>query len=344
MNQSEQSHVLTDLARQIFKATMAIPLHEQASGSQLDDELWRTITQSGLEGLLASPEEWSLRDTASVLHHAGYCAARVPLMEAMIAHWIAMQAGWTEESALPVVTLDRQPSDLTIITTNGVLSVSGSLLRVPWGRYATAVYILDQGHIVRIGTEGAQVEHAENLAGEPRDTLIFGAAQASRSIVEVEADDVLARSALLRAALMVGAMERALELALEHAATRVQFGKPIGRFQAVQQLLARLAAAVAAAAAAVDLGAAQGTPFAAAVAKSRVGEAAGLSAEIAHQVIAAMGFTLEHPLHLVTRRLWSWRDESGNETYWNTRLGKTADAAQGDGLWPLLTQPAAVLC
>jgi alkylation response protein AidB-like acyl-CoA dehydrogenase len=140
-------------------------------------------------------------------------------------------------------------------------------------------------------------------------------------------------AALLRAAQMAGAMERALEIALEHANTRVQFGRAIGKFQAVQQMLALQASHTAAAAAAVDLGCdglASGDGLAeCAVAKSRAGEAAGFAAEIAHQVVAAMGFTMEHPLHRYTRRLWSWRDEHGNEVFWNERLGALA----AGGLW-----------
>jgi alkylation response protein AidB-like acyl-CoA dehydrogenase len=73
------------------------------------------------------------------------------------------------------------------------------------------------------------------------------------------------------------------------------------------------------------------------VAKSRIGEAAGKGAEIAHQVHGAMGFTREHNLHYSTRRLWSWRDEFGNETYWQSRLGREIAARGADALWPMLT-------
>ncbi len=78
-----------------------------------------------------------------------------------------------------------------------------------------------------------------------------------------------------------------------------------------------------------------------AVAKARVGEAAGKVAEVCHQVHGAMGFTQEHPLHFATRRLWSWRDEFGHETFWQERIGRlvcsarrrsaVADAGRRDG-------------
>ena len=74
------------------------------------------------------------------------------------------------------------------------------------------------------------------------------------------------------------------------------------------------------------------------MAKSRTGEAAGKGAEIAHQVHGAMGYTREHNLHYSTRRLWSWRDEFGNETHWQSRLGRSIAAQGADALGPTLSR------
>src|SRR5258707_162769 len=84
--------------------------------------------------------------------------------------------------------------------------------------------------------------------------------------------------ALFRAAQMAGALEAALELAVTYANDRVQFGRPIGKFQAIQQQLAIAAEQVAAAGVAVASAASSirdgDIEFAAAAAKLRVGEAA----------------------------------------------------------------------
>ena len=72
--------------------------------------------------------------------------------------------------------------------------------------------------------------------------------------------------------------------------------------------------------------------FAVAIAKARAGEAAGKVAEVCHQVHGAMGFTQEHPLHFATRRLWSWRDEFGHETFWQERIGRMVCSAGGEAL------------
>jgi acyl-CoA dehydrogenase len=124
----------------------------------------------------------------------------------------------------------------------------------------------------------------------------------------------------------------------------VQFGRPIGKLQAVQQQLALAAAEVAAAGAATEAAARAadtdgvlGARFAIAAAKARASQAAGEVARITHQVHGAIGFTREHHLRLVTTRLWAWRDEDGSEAEWNEVVGAMALEAGADGLWPLIT-------
>ena len=152
---------------------------------------------------------------------------------------------------------------------------------------------------------------------------------------------LLLEGALARALQMAGALERILGYAVQYANERIQFGRPIGKFQAVQHMLAVLAGHVAASAAvtdaAVEASATAPDAFLVAAAKARTGEAAGRGAEIAHQVHGAMGYTQEHNLHDSTRRLWSWRDEFGNEAFWQRRLGREVVAAGADALWPRLS-------
>ncbi len=184
-----------------------------------------------------------------------------------------------------------------------------------------------------------------NLAGEPRDGLVAIEAALGTALLPGGLDErlLLRLGALCRAAQMAGAMEAALALSTQYANDRVQFGRPIGKFQAVQQQLALLAEEAAAAQVAVDSAAAAvaasrpSANFAIAAAKIRAGEAAGKVAEIAHQVHGAIGFTHEHSLHLLTRRLWSWRDEFGSEAYWSLVLGRELLAAGPEALWPAIT-------
>jgi len=158
---------------------------------------------------------------------------------------------------------------------------------------------------------------------------------------DLDAGALRAMGAVMRSAQMAGALQCILAASVQYAGERVQFGRPIGRFQAVQQNLAvlagQVAAATAAAEAAIEAAATNLSSIAVAAAKIRAGEAAGIGAAIAHQVHGAIGFTQEHRLHYSTRRLWSWRDEFGNEAWWSRSLGSRVAAAGPDGLWPFIT-------
>jgi acyl-CoA dehydrogenase len=152
------------------------------------------------------------------------------------------------------------------------------------------------------------------------------------------------RGALARAVVMAGAMERALDTAVTYAGERKQFGRPIGKFQAVQQNLAVMAGQVGAAGAAADAGGEALSiddpakqEFLIAIAKTRVGDTATLASEIAHQVHGAIGFTKEYALQLSTPRLWSWRDEFGGEAEWAAKVGAYVCAGGADALRPMLT-------
>ena len=73
------------------------------------------------------------------------------------------------------------------------------------------------------------------------------------------------------------------------------------------------------------------------MAKIRVNEAAGEVSRMAHQVLAAIGFTYEHTLHHSTRRLWSWRDEFGTEADWENVITEELLRLKENGLWSMIT-------
>ncbi|MDH4610451.1 acyl-CoA dehydrogenase [Pseudomonas sp. BN102] len=141
----------------------------------------------------------------------------------------------------------------------------------------------------------------------------------------------------LHAVAMAGAMERVLELSVEYANDRRQFGRAIGQFQAVQQELAALAEQVSSAALASRMGcAAEGylpDPLLAATAKLRACEAASRVVAIGHAVLGAIGITEEHPLGLFAARLHEWRMAPGNELRCAERLGQALLAEAGSTLF-----------
>ncbi|MEQ1550960.1 acyl-CoA dehydrogenase family protein [Sphingorhabdus sp.] len=153
--------------------------------------------------------------------------------------------------------------------------------------------------------------------------------------------------AFIRVAQAAGAMDAALAMSIDYVNTRQQFGKPLGKFQAVQQVLAIFAteaAAVnvagAAAAAALDKagGDADVALFEIASAKLRTNKAIGQATSIAHQVHGAIGFTQEYDLHKLTGPLLDWRSDFGNDAYWADVLGGMTAKMGGSGLWQEVTR------
>jgi alkylation response protein AidB-like acyl-CoA dehydrogenase len=134
-------------------------------------------------------------------------------------------------------------------------------------------------------------------------------------------------AAALYAALLSGAMTRVFEMTLQYCNDRVQFGKTLGKFQAVQHQLSVMAEHVAAASMAAEAAfhadAAAPSPLVAAMAKSRTSEAAVLVASIAHALHGAIGIAEEYDLQLLTRRLHEWRIAHGSEAHWNVLIGNS---------------------
>lgn len=138
--------------------------------------------------------------------------------------------------------------------------------------------------------------------------------------------------AVVAAAQIAGALQRVLEMTLQFANDRVQFGRPLGKFQAIQHQLAVMAENVAATRMAAEMGFDSDGPWPttmrAAAAKARASEAAGLVAPMAHAIHGAIGITAELDLQLYTRRLHDWRADFGPERSWNTVLGRALVAGK----------------
>ncbi len=101
---------------------------------------------------------------------------------------------------------------------------------------------------------------------------------------------------------LVGAMRTMLELARTHALARVQFDRPIAGFQAVRHRLAEALVAIEAAEATLVGAWEDGSTLAAALAKVVCGESSRTVRRHCQQVLAGIGFTSEHDLHLLVRR------------------------------------------
>ena len=361
MAMRDETRMLLESMTRLFEDKSTTAVIDRAETGVFASELWSVVAETGVP-LAALPEAsggadaaWS--DLFAVLRLAGRFSVPLPLAETMLAGWVASSAGLEVSDGPMTVGPVRGADRLTVVRDGNGWRLSGRAERLPYAAQVARTVLIADGPDGEMavgldGTGGAEVKPGKNIANEARDTLAFSGVLLAADAVGVLGHGVsrgalYRRGALARAAMMSGALERAMDLAVGYAQERVQFGRPISKFQAVQQNLAVLAGQTAAAVAAANLGIealggsdAERETFLVAVAKTRVGEAATLACEIAHQVHGAIGFTKEYALQLSTRRLWSWREEFGSDPEWAARVGAYACGNGADRLWEMLTAVA----
>jgi len=331
-------------------------LLERCEGGHWPTRLWDLVAANGLDlafadeasgGIAAS---WS--DAYPILRGLGYWQVPLPLAESMIAALLLALAGL--EIPPGPITLIEEGGSLAATADGAALVIDGAATRVPWARHCRWALAEVGDRIALLDLHDARKVHITartNAAGEPGDDLAFGTsgcvAHAPNPLPGLQRP-LRTLGAIARSAMMVGAMEWLLEQSVQYALERIQFGRPIGKNQVIQQSLALMAGDVAAARVAALVACAdapstasrdcRATAFSAAVAKISAGEAATRAASIAHQVHGAIGFTYEHRLHFATRRLWAWREACGADAWWAQRLGEAAIAARSGGFWPAVTR------
>jgi alkylation response protein AidB-like acyl-CoA dehydrogenase len=347
-------NIIVDTASRIFADLCEPATINAAEEGKWPAALWDALEENGLS-LTWVPDTLGgagadIIDGFAVLRVAGRFAAPVPLAETLLAGWLLAQ-GNIEAPAGPMTIAPVYEDGHIELLPDGKLR--GRARHLPFARNARHIAVLtyqaDKPCVALVAAEGLALREGTSLAGEPRDTVSFDGATAVAvgAVPALDTLGVVQIGAAARAQQMAGALEHILDQSVQWSLDRVQFGRAIAKFQAVQHNLATLAGEVAAAGAAADAAAeaiakhgvgGELVSAEVAIAKLRVGEAAGAGAAIAHQVHGAMGFTYEHSLHHATRRLWAWREEFGNETHWATQLGHMVAARGADALWPFLTQ------
>jgi len=190
---------------------------------------WSVVAANGLAGMLL-PENPGWEGFAAVAELAGYHAVGLPVGEAMIGAAALTAMGLP---ATGVISVGEAVGDLADGRFTGV--VCG----VPWGADSAVAVAESGGAVFAVEVRRGAVTRGQNVAGEARDSLLF---RESVVLGVVPAGlPLLWQVAVLRAAQSAGALRRALALSIEHANTRQQFGRALGKFQAVQQALAVLA-------------------------------------------------------------------------------------------------------
>ena len=346
--------LLWSTADKIFADTCTPAVLAGAESSGWAGDAWSAAAAAGLPWL-SVPESaggagGTLADALAVLHLAGRRAVPLPLAESgVIGGWLLARSGHRVPDG-PLAVVPGDPRDT--LTLDGS-RLSGAAHGVAWAASADSLVALVGSSVVGFSVvvcpAGSWTAHrASNLAGEPRDRVVFDGATVEVVPTTVSPEALRHRGALTRIALIAGALAAVSDLTRTYTGAREQFGRPINRFQHVQSHLVNLAQQVALAqmacdlaAHAVDAGADAGFEIAAASVVAAAAAAEG--ARAAHQAHGAMGMTREYPLQWLTRRLWSWRTE-----YLSTRddsrfVGAMVTAAGADRLYPLITGGSSVV-
>lgn len=340
MGEVKQDYLIEETANQIFADYCQLDRFKSYEQGEWQAALWKTLAESGLTAI-DIPENLNgcganSIDAFNFLRIAAYHSAPLPLADHFIACKI-LQAINSPISDGFITTSSSLHQELTITETNTGIKLNGFLRNIAAARHAKSIVVLlnykQKKHALILDPGQGNLIHGQNMAGEPVDDMaIENLTINSSQLINGKGtlEDIHQLAALTRCVMCWGALARVLELSIAHATERTQFGRPIAKFQAVQQDIAKLAGEVAATHVTVDhavgsyCAAGNSKHFSSLVAAAKVVScrAAGFAATVSHQIHGAMGFTNEHPLHLFTRRLWTWREEYGNEYQWQQHLGQ----------------------
>lgn len=280
--------------------------------------IWRVLDESGFPDLLVSEEvggagsSWDEAQTLFFLS-GQYC---LPVPLGATAYTRAMLA---KKGVKPVAGMVSLSSNMQSNQKGQIIARS-----TPFGKVSDWILGSISSEIYLLPVDKALKE----------ETGIYGSLQAhlfwekipDTSINLGIGDPIRNAGALIWTSMMAGAMSEIMRTVLVHANDRQQFGKSIGKFQAIQQQISVLAECTQSAGIAAEMACQFGpdaeNELAIAAGKARVSELALQVNSIAHAIHGAMGITEEFHLHYLTRRLNEWRLDFGSEGYWQEKLGR----------------------
>lgn len=311
---------------------------------------WKQVEDLGYT-LIGVPESLggsggSVQEASAVARAAGAHAVALPLVDTLLGAWL-LSVSQAPVPAGPITVALAEPDGFKLTSDDSGWRVSGRAERVPWGRVSSVVVLGEApdgtSRTALLPPGSGAASGGPNLAGEPRDTLVFDGTPVAGDQVRAIPDwvtngEVMTRGSLLRSVACLGALEQVRDRTVEYAKSRHQFGQPIAKFQAVQHLIALIGVDVALAR--TSLMAAVGTLRAdvpadrmqAALARVMCDRAALLAARRAHQVHGAIGVTREYALQRYTSRLLAWRQDFGSEYHWAQVVAE--QVATGMDMWP----------
>lgn len=323
---NEEQQLIVETAKRIFSDQCSKPVVDAAEAGEFPAVLWQTLAETGLTlaGVDAdaggSGGEWS--DALLLIRAAGAAAAPIPLAEHLMAATLLARAG-----------MEIPQGIMTIALVDAAQCADG----VAFTEIADHIVVVRSDSVSLLNNDNLPWTRRTSIAGESRGAANFSEVIGTEAELSDAAQLALQLGAAGRANLMAGAISEILDMSVQYVSDRVQFGRPLSKFQAIQHQLAVLAGEAAACQRCADSLLAGASDLDIAISKARTGEAVTLVSDISHQVHGAIGYTLEHALNLRTRRLWQWRDEYGTERQWQVQIGQQFCRAGADQLWAGIT-------
>jgi len=323
----QDNDLFADAARQVLAAecTPAVVRAIEAGGRTAPEAaaLWAQLEATGLADALLSEADGGaglgLSQVFGVLEQCGAHALPLSLGDTLLARALLAAAG-----------ADRPEGAISLARGERLADGGLRCALVRGGRVAAWVLVQAGDEWRLLPVAGAQ-EAPQALALDAALGWTAAQLQAAPRIA-VTADARTLQAAVL-APQMAGALREVFQRTLQYANERQQFGRPIGKFQAIQHQLAVMSEHVFAARMAAQLGCSgagwQPDRLRVATAKARCSEAALAVSELAHSIHGAIGFTAEFDLQLFTRRLHAWRQSAGSESYWHDVAGEALLAHEG---------------
>jgi alkylation response protein AidB-like acyl-CoA dehydrogenase len=284
--------------------------------------LWARLAEVGVLGALV-PEEhgglgFDIRSLIPVLLASGRAAVPEPLVETLIGSALLAEAGGeVAKRWLPAIAdgeaavgLGLGPGQLV----NAAQWADVFILRDPVG----------DAHVLELSE--VTIHPEVSVDGGIRVARLEWAPTPATRLHDVDAEIGFDTAIVAVAAQLVGLAETMLDMAVQYAMQREQFGKVIGSFQAVKHLLAdsyvaNSFATPVVARAAWSVATQQPTSWRdASHAKYAASRAAGRAARTALQVHAGIGYTYEHDLHMFMKRTWSLTSLWGDLAWHRTRV------------------------
>ncbi|HUC00453.1 MAG TPA: acyl-CoA dehydrogenase family protein [Solirubrobacterales bacterium] len=309
-----------------------------ASGSGFDADGWQQMADLGWAGL-ALPEEWGgqglgIVDLAVLFEEMGYALAPSPLFSNTIVGLALSICGSDDQrerylrplaegarrgtpalwgagsTAIPgAYTMEAKPDG------DGVVLDGEKVLVMDAGSADFFMVATNDGHrhLVASDADGVSVSEEESIDTTRRLSSVRfdGVRVAAEDTMPAEGHEyeaVLNRLCVALAAESTGVAQRALEMAVEYAKDRQQFGRPIGAYQAVSHRCAQMLletenarSTVYGAAWAADAEP-ESLPLAASMAKAYASDAGWRVPDASIQVHGGIGFTWEHDLHFFLKR------------------------------------------